>query len=343
MQDYTTFSRPMRLRRKLNIRNLVGETSINVDDFILPIFVNNQIKKPKPIKELEGHRIFPSKGKETIRFLQEMMELGITSFLVFGTTRKKDHLGIEAYRKDGPVQEFLKNTRKELGEEPIIFTDLCLCGYKKDGHCGYIKQTREGSLISIDLEKTLDTYGKIALSHAIAGTDFVAPSGMMDNQVLHIRKWLDKEGFDYVGIMSYSVKYASSFYGPFRDIMDSSPQQGDRRIHQMDPRNKLEALKEAEIDVQQGADIIMVKPALPYLDVISFLKETLPSTPIAAYNVSGEYMILKHASNAGVLDYAKSVLEVIYGIKRAGANIIITYHAPEVALWLKENLHRALF
>jgi len=334
MKNYSK-SRPRRLRFSRSIRDLVAETRLNLNSLMLPIFVNDNVNKPVEIKALEGHYYYPPQSQELISQLLKAMDYGIKAFLIFGIPRSKDYRGSEAWNKDGVVQRSLRFIRKELGNEPLIFTDLCICGYTDHGHCGLPVNSRRGLII--DNDATLDVYAKIAVSQAEAGADFISPSGMMDGQVRVIREALDKAGFTDVGIMSYSAKYASTFYGPFRDAMSSSPRFGDRRSYQMDPRNAWEAVKEVLIDVEEGADIVMVKPALVYLDIIRLVKENIPSVPLAAYNVSGEYMMIKKSAELGIVDKETAIIEVLTAIARAGADIIITYHAIEAAEIIKSK------
>ncbi len=326
-------SRPRRLRLKEHVRDLISDVRLSQDNFILPIFVNDNIRKPIPIDDLEGHNYYPPESPDLTKFLDYALELGVKSFLIFGVPSRKDFYGSEAWSRQGVVQKAIRYIRRELGDSPVIFTDLCLCGYTDHGHCGLPKDI--GGSTIIDNDSTLELYGKIAVSHAEAGADFIAPSGMMDGQVKYIRESLDREGFNWVGIMSYSVKFSSSFYGPFRGVMDSSPRHGDRRSYQMDYRNRYEALKEVMMDLEEGADIIMVKPALAYLDIIRMVKEEYPYIPLAAYNVSGEYMMVKVAAKNGVFEESGIIFEVLTSIKRAGADIIISYHAIEAAKILK--------
>ncbi len=327
--------RPRRLRFSQPIRDLVSETSLEPSHLILPVFVKEGISGPEPAEGLWGHYRYPPGSKELVDYLSTALELGVRAFLLFGIPGSKDEKASRAYARDGPVQAALRNIRRELGWEPLVFTDLCICGYTSHGHCGLPRDTERGRVI--DNDSTLEVYQRIAVSQAEAGADFVAPSGMMDGQVAAIREALDREGYTGVGIMAYSVKYASSFYGPFREVMDSAPRFGDRRSYQMDPRNKWEAVKEAVMDAIEGADILMVKPALPYLDIISLVKTVLPHYPLAAYNVSGEYAMVKAAAREGLLDEKKAVLETLYAIRRAGADIVITYHALEAARLLREG------
>ncbi len=329
------YTRPRRLRATHVLRNLIAETSLSPANLVLPVFVREGIDEPEPAPGLIGHKRFPPESRGLVDYLSTAIEHGVKAFLLFGIPSVKDEKASRAYARDGPVQRALRFIRKELGWEPLIFTDLCICGYTSHGHCGLVRETRRGMVI--DNDSTLEVYAKIAVSQAEAGADYVAPSGMMDGQVKAIREALDREGYTDVGIMAYSVKYASAFYGPFRETMGSAPRFGDRRSYQMDPRNSREAVKEALLDIEEGADILMVKPALPYLDIIRLLRETLPGFPIAAYNVSGEYMMVKTAASQGLLDEEKAILEVLFAIRRAGADIVITYHALEAARLLREK------
>ncbi len=260
------------------MRDLVSETILDPREFIFPIFVKEGIKEKKPMKDLEGHYYLPVNGTDLIEYLQDAMDLGVKAFLLFGVTSIRDRMALKAYESRGPVQVALRYIREELGWEPLVFTDLCVCGYTDHGHCGIVRETRRGS--HVDNDETLKVYAKIAVSQAEAGADFIAPSGMMDGQVGAIRSALDDNGFSNVGIMSYSVKYASSFYGPFRGVVGSAPRFGDRRGYQMDPRNRFEALREVALDLEEGADIVMVKPALAYLDVIATIKSRYPQVPL---------------------------------------------------------------
>lgn len=329
-------SRPRRLRFSKPMRDLVAETKLDTSDFILPVFVSEKGGIVTEISAMPGVMRYPVESEDLIKHLQEALDLGVKAFILFGVPATKTRLGEPAYDPNGVVQRAVKRLRAELGWEPVIFTDLCLCGYTDHGHCGIPVESRRGVIISND--ETLEIYGKIAVSQAEAGADFVAPSGMMDGQVKAIRDALDREGYTDVGIMSYAVKYASSFYGPFREAAESAPRFGDRRSYQMDPRNAWEALREARMDLEEGADILMVKPALAYLDVIRLVKDAFPDVPLAAYNVSGEYSMVKAAAEKGFIDGKAVTMEILYAIKRAGADIIITYHALEAAKWLREGL-----
>ena len=327
--------RPRRLRSTKAIRDLIAETTIQPQHLIYPIFVKEGIEKPEPIPSMPGQYRWPiSKAVEPV---MKALEVGVKSILVFGIPREKDDIGSRAFDPKGPTQEAVRLIRRELGDDVVIFTDVCLCGYTTHGHCG-IPVERRGRKV-IDNDKTLEIIAKIAVSHAEAGADFVAPSGMMDGMVRAIREALDREGYSDVGIMSYAVKYCSGFYGPFREAMDSAPRFGDRRTYQMDPRNAMEAIREARLDIEEGADILMVKPALAYLDIISIVKQAFPDYPLAAYNVSGEYSMIKAAAEKGYIDERLVVLEVLTAIRRAGADIIITYHAIDAAKWLREGFN----
>ncbi len=331
--------RPRRLRATKAIRDLVAETSLSPSDFILPVFVKEGLEKPEPIEAMPGQYRYPV-GDQLVEFVRGALEAGVKAVLLFGYPRERDEKGLIAARRDGVVQEAVRLLRREFGEEIVIFTDVCICNYTTHGHCGIPVKRRKGPIevTVIDNDSTLEVIARIAVSHAEAGADFVAPSGMMDGMVKAIREALDREGYTDVGIMSYAVKYASGFYGPFREALHSAPRFGDRRSYQMDPRNAAEALKEARLDVEEGADILMVKPALAYLDVISLVKQAYPDYPLAAYNVSGEYSMVKAAAEKGWIDERLVTLEILTAIKRAGADIIITYHALEAAKWLREGL-----
>lgn len=327
--------RPRRLRLTKSIRDLVAETTLTVNDLIYPVFVREGIDEPEPIDAMPGQYRYPV--EKVTDLVSRALELGVKAIILFGVppAEKKDHTGTPAYDPKGPVPKAVKAIRREFGEEPVIFTDVCICGYTSHGHCGIPIEKRGRKLI--DNDSTLKVIARMAVAHAEAGADFVAPSGMMDGMVQAIREALDKEGFTEVGIMSYAVKYASGFYGPFRAAAESAPKFGDRRSYQMDPRNAMEAIKEVILDVEEGADILMVKPALAYLDVIRLVKENFPHYPLAAYNVSGEYSMVKAAAEKGWIDEKLVTLEILTAIKRAGADLILTYHALDVARWLREG------
>ncbi len=323
-----------RLRRNSIVRDLVSETKLDVSKLIYPIFVKDGISEPEEIEAMPGQHRWPVNDK-LVKFVERVYDVGIRALLIFGIPRSKDYLASEAYSRDGVVQRALRALRETFGSKILLATDVCLCQYTDHGHCGIVKRVSEVEYV-IDNDETIRLYAEIALSHAECGADMVAPSGMMDGQVRAIRVALDREGYHDVLIMSYSVKYASSFYGPFRVAAHSAPAFGDRRSHQMDYRNSYEAIKEVITDVQEGADIVMVKPALAYLDVIRLVKEYFPEIPLAAYNVSGEYSMVKAAAKMGWISERDVVLEILTAIARAGANMIITYHAPDAAVWIKE-------
>ena len=321
--------RPRRLRSSWALRSLIAETELTPSKLIMPVFVDENLARPHPTPGIEGYTTYPPESDDLVRAISSAMEVGVKSFLLFGVPSVKDEVGSRAFADDGPVQRALRKIRAELGWEPVLMTDLCICEYTSHGHCGLPLKSRRGTVI--DNDSTLKVYQQIAVSQARAGADFVAPSGMMDGQVRAIREALDDAGFNDVGIMAYSVKYASAMYGPFRQAVDSSPRFGDRKSYQMDPRNAREAIKEVRLDLEEGADIIMVKPALLYLDVIRLVKETYPDVPLAAYNVSGEYAMLRAAAKAGLIDLEAAMMEALYAIRRAGADMIITYFAYEAA------------
>ncbi|BAN90911.1 porphobilinogen synthase [Aeropyrum camini] len=327
--------RARRLRIHPGVRSLVAETRLDPSMFILPLFVEDGLKSPKPLRGLPGHYKYPPESRELVELVSRALDLGVRNFLIFGTPGMRNFEGSEAWSPRGPVQRAIRFIRGEMGWKPVVMADVCLCGYTDHGHCGYPRETPRGVLIEND--RSIEAYGRVSVSLAEAGADFVAPSGMMDGQVAAIRRALDEAGYTEVGIMSYSAKYASGFYGPFRDVMDSSPRFGDRRSYQMDPRNRFEAVKEVLLDAVEGADIVMVKPALSYLDVISEVKRSIPWLPLAAYNVSGEYLMLKAAAEKGLVDYETLMLEVLTSIARAGADAVITYHALEAAEALKSS------
>ncbi len=326
-------SRPRRLRLTGGLRDIAAEARLEPAQLMLPVFVSEKVDRPVPMEDLPGHSYHPPAGESLVRLVQEALDLGVRSFLLFGVPRVKDEEASRAWARDGPVQVALRTLRRELGWEPVLAADLCICGYHSSGHCGLPRECRRG--VCVDNDSTLEVYRRIAVSQAEAGADIVAPSGMMDGQVGAIRQALDSEGYWDVAIMAYSAKYASSFYGPFRGVMDSAPRWGDRRSYQMDPRNAREAVREVLLDVGEGADIVMVKPALAYLDVIRLVREAVPYLPLAAYNVSGEYVMVKLMAREGLASHDDLMMEVLYSIRRAGADIIITYHALEAARLLR--------
>ena len=318
--------RPRRLRRNENLRRMVRETFLRIDDLIYPMFVQPGKGIKEPISSMPNNYRFSI--DELVKEIKDIYKLGIPAIILFGIPEKKDELGTEAYAKDGIIQRAIKAIKDSV-PEIIVITDVCLCEYTSHGHCGVIKNNE------VDNDATLELLAKEAVSHAEAGADMVAPSDMMDGRVKAIREALDRSGFSHIPIMSYAVKYASAFYGPFREAAESAPQFGDRRSYQMDPPNAREALREAELDVGEGADIIMVKPALPYLDIIYRIRQAI-NRPIAAYNVSGEFSMLKAAIANGWLEEKRVILEALTSIKRAGADLILTYFAKEIATWLSE-------
>jgi len=319
--------RPRRLRRTPTIRRMVRETFINVDDLIYPVFVKHGKGERQPIPSMVGQ--YRLSVDELVKEAAEVWSLGIPALILFGLPKKKDELGSEAYAGDGIVQQAVAAIKEKV-PELILVTDVCLCEYTDHGHCGIIEDGH------VDNDATLEILSRIALSHAKAGADFVAPSDMMDGRVKAIRGTLERDGFKDTGILAYAVKYASSFYGPFREATDCAPQFGDRAGYQMDPANAREALKEAFTDVEEGADIIMIKPALPYLDIIHQVRANI-NLPIAAYNVSGEYAMVKAADQNGWIAGEKVMMEILLSIKRAGADLILTYFAKEVAKLLIEH------
>lgn len=319
--------RPRRLRRTAGIRRMVRETHLSPADFIYPMFAVPGSRVRQPIEAMPGiSRLSPDLLVEEAK---AVFDLGVPAVLLFGLPARKDEVASEAASPKGPVQQAVRALKKAL-PELVVITDVCLCGYTSHGHCGLVRG-RE-----VDNDATLEVLAEVALSHAEAGADMVAPSDMMDGRVGAIREALDERGFEMVAILSYAVKYASSFYGPFREAAESAPQFGDRKSYQMDPANSREALREAALDVEEGADILMVKPALPYLDVIAALAGEFDQ-PIAAYQVSGEYAMIKAAAARGWLDETAAMLESLTAIKRAGADLILTYFAPVAAQVLAQG------
>ncbi len=313
--------RARRLRRTEAIRSLVRETVLTVDDLIYPLFICEGKGIKEEITSMPG--IYRFSLDRVIEEVREATELGLKAFILFGIPAHKDEVGSSAYAKEGIIQRAVK-TLKDKFPQVVVITDVCLCEYTSHGHCGIIKGG------DVDNDATLEQLARIALSHAKAGADWVAPSDMMDGRVARIREALDEAGFSHVAIMSYAVKYCSSFYGPFREAAHSTPKFGDRRTYQMDPANSREALREALMDIEEGADIIMVKPAMPCLDIIKMLRENTHH-PLAAYQVSGEYAMIKAAGKLGYLEEERVMWESLISIKRAGADLIITYFAKKVA------------
>ncbi|MBV9310709.1 MAG: porphobilinogen synthase [Solirubrobacterales bacterium] len=319
-------TRLRRLRATRALRGLVRETTLSPSDFVYPMFVAHGIDRREPIEAMPG--IDRLSIAHAVSEAGEAHELGIPAVLLFGLPAAKDEEGSGAWDDEGVVQ-LATRAIKEAHPELIVITDLCLCEYTSHGHCGVV--TEEGR---VDNDATLEVLARTGLSQARAGADVIAPSDMMDGRVGSIRSALDEEGFTETPILAYSAKFASAFYGPFRDAADSAPAFGDRRAYQMDPANAHEALREARLDVEEGADILMVKPALPYLDLVRTIKDET-GLPVAAYNVSGEYAMIKTAAAAGYLDERTAVLEALTSIRRAGADIVITYHAKDAARWLR--------
>jgi porphobilinogen synthase len=313
--------RPRRLRKSDPIRRMVRETILTTDDFIYPLFVTYGKGVKKPISSMPG--CFQESVDEVVKTAEGVYSLIIPAVILFGIPEVKDEVGSGAYDPHGVVQEAIKAIKDRV-PELVVITDVCMCEYTNHGHCGVVK---DGEILN---DPTLELLQKEALSHAIAGADIVAPSDMMDGRVKAIRDILDSEGYSSIPIMSYAAKYASAFYGPFREAAESTPQFGDRRAYQMDPPNRREALKEVALDVEEGADIVMVKPALAYLDVISDVKRSF-NLPVAAYNVSGEYSLVKAAARLGWVDYDRVMMETLISIKRAGADMILTYFALDAA------------
>ncbi len=318
-------NRQRRLRRTPGLRRMVEETHLRVEDFIYPLFVVHGQNVRREIPSMPG--VFHLSLDELPREVEEVSELGIPAVILFGIPASKDPIGKENFDPEGIVQQAVRTIKRE-NPDLVVITDVCMCEYTDHGHCGLV---RDGEILN---DETLEIYGRVAVSHAQAGADMVAPSGMMDGQVGAIRRALDDAGYAHVPIMAYAAKYASNFYGPFRDAAQSPPQFGDRRSYQMNPANARAALREVALDVQEGADIVMVKPALAYLDIIRQVRDTFP-LPVAAYNVSGEYSMIKAAARNGWLDERAVALEVLTAIKRAGADLILTYFAKDAARWLR--------
>ncbi len=315
--------RPRRLRSRPALRQLSRETRLGVQDLVYPLFVREDIEEPVPIEAMPGQA--QHSLDSLVVEVESALKLGLRSFLLFGIPTDKDDQGTQAWHESGIVQRALYRLREAFGRDVLLLADLCLCEYTDHGHCGIL----EAETVAND--RTLEVYRKIAISQAAAGADVIAPSGMMDGQVSAIRAALDGAGLQDRAILAYAAKYASAFYGPFREAAGSAPQFGDRRAYQMDPGNAREAIREARLDLEEGADIIMVKPALAYLDVIRQVASAIDA-PIAAYNVSGEYAMVKAAAARGWIDERRVLREVLLGIRRAGAQIILTYHAKDAAV-----------
>ena len=318
-------SRLRRLRRTPGLRRAFAETSLTPANLIAPLFLKEGIDEPVPIVSM------PGQSQHTLESLvkdaRAIADLGIAGVLLFGIPARKDDRGSEAYNDDGIVQQGLRALKDEVGDDVVVIADLCMCEYTDHGHCGILRGE------TVDNDPTIELYGRIAVSQAEAGADLVAPSGMMDGQVGAIRRALDAEGHGETPILSYAAKYASSFYGPFRDAAEGAPQFGDRRAYQQHIGNVQEALREAALDVAEGADALMVKPAIGYLDVIRAVKDEF-GYPVTAYNVSGEYSMLMAAAERGWIDERLGALEVLTAIRRAGADLVVTYHAKKAAEWL---------
>ena len=317
--------RMRRLRRTAAMREMLNQIHLNPSNLIYPIFVEDGIKKPVPITSMPGYARLPlsqiaAEGKAALA-------QGVKSVLLFGIPAKKDEEGTSAYAKNGVVQKAIHELKKACGDELVVIGDVCLCEYMSHGHCGLVKDGE------IQNDSTLELLGRIAVSYAEAGVDIVAPSAMMDGQIAAIREALDEAGYDQIPIMAYAAKYASGFYGPFREAAESTPKFGNRRSYQMSQGSPQEALREMELDISEGADMIMVKPALAYLDIIALAKANF-NVPIVAYNVSGEYSMVKAAAANGWIDEKVIIREILIGIKRAGADLIITYHAKDAKSWL---------
>ena len=319
--------RPRRLRESPLLRSMVRETSLRVDDFVYPLFAIHGRGVREPIGSMPGQ--YRLSIDEMLKECKDAASMGIPAVLLFGLPRDKDPRGTEAYADDGIIQQAVRAVKDTI-PDLLVVTDVCLCEYTSHGHCGVVEDGR------VKNDPSLELIARTAISHAEAGADMVAPSDMMDGRVAAIREGLDEGGFPELPIMAYSAKYASAFYGPFREAADSTPQFGDRRSYQMDPANILEAMREVALDVDEGADIVMVKPALPYLDVIARVKAEF-GLPVAAYSVSGEYAMLKAAGQLGWIDEERAMLEALTGIRRAGADIIITYFAKDAARLLEQG------
>jgi porphobilinogen synthase len=324
MSSYPAY-RPRRLRRTPGLRRAFAETSLQPSNLIAPLFLKEGIDDPVPIPSMPGH--YQHTLDSVVKEARELAEHGIAGAILFGIPAHKDAAGTEAYNSGGIAQRGLRAVKDELGDDAVVMADLCLCEYTDHGHCGILKDQ------DVDNDATLEAYAQIAVSQAAAGADLVAPSGMMDGQVGAIRRALDDAGFAEVAILAYAAKYASSFYAPFRDAAEGAPRFGDRRGYQQHPPNAAEALREVELDIREGADAVMVKPALAYLDVVRAVKERF-GYPVAAYNVSGEYSMLMAAAERGWIDEKQATVEVLTGIRRAGADLIVTYHAKKASEWL---------
>jgi len=320
-------TRMRRLRRTANLRDLLKAVTITADDLIYPMFVIEEKGSKNPVNSMPG--IYQFSLENLLFEIEKIVEKGIKSIIIFGIPKSKDAVGSGAYAEDGIIQKAVREIKKQF-PLLIVMTDVCLCEYTDHGHCGLIE---DGKILN---DPTLELLAKTAVSHAQAGADIIAPSDMMDGRVGVIRKSLDLAGFEEIAIMSYSAKYASAFYGPFREAAGSSPQFGDRSTYQMDCGASVkQAIQETKLDIEEGADIVIVKPAMAYMDIIRSLKEEV-LCPVASYNVSGEYAMIKAAAQKGWIDEKKVVLELMTGLKRAGSDLILTYHAPDIVKWLQE-------
>lgn len=330
--DNNSFGRPRRIRSNKVLRDLIRENKLGIDDLIMPIFIKSGSNIKNPIISMPGQFQF------SIDMLDDeiaaILNCGIKAVIVFGLPMHKDKFGSESYSINGIIQQAIKKI-KAIAPNLLVITDICFCQFTNHGHCGVIAEKND--ILEIDNDQTLELIVKQAISHAQAGSDMVAPSGMIDGMVKSIRIALDAAGYHHLPILSYAVKYRSAMYGPFADAANGSAKMGDRSGHQMDYANGNEALKEARLDVQEGADFLMVKPAHTYLDIIYRIKHAHPEIPLVAYHVSGEYSMIKAASSNGWIDERKTVIEVLTSMKRAGADIIITYFAKDVAIWIKDG------
>lgn len=324
---HAPFARLRRLRRTEGLRRLVREHALSVDDLIYPLFVTHGQGVKEPVPSMPG--IFRYSVDRLGEELEEVSRLRIPAVMLFGVPEHKDALGSGAYDEQGEVQQAIRLIKRDY-PHLVVMADTCLCEYTDHGHCGVVHQEQ------VENDPSLELLARTAVSQAAAGADVIAPSNMMDGFVWAIRRALDEHGFNHIPILSYAVKYASAFYGPFRDAAGSAPQFGDRRSYQMDPPNLREAIREAAEDVAQGADMLMVKPGMPYLDVVRVIRDTF-DLPLAVYNVSGEYAMVKAATLNGWIDEEKTVLELLTGMKRAGADMILTYHAKDAARWLERR------
>jgi porphobilinogen synthase len=318
------------LRQSVGLRNLVRETKLNPHDFVLPLFVSERLATRQPIASMPG--VFQLALADAAGEAQRACDLGLQAVLLFGIPKQKDEQATSAYAENGIVPQAVRAIKARC-PELIVITDVCLCEYMSHGHCGVTR--RDGEHFHVLNDESVELLAKAALSHAAAGADLVAPSDMMDGRIGAIREALDANGFDQTGIMSYAAKFASAFYGPFREAAESPPQFGDRRSYQMDSANALEALREVALDIEEGADIVLVKPALPYLDILWRVHERF-GKPTAVYHVSGEFAMVKAGAEKGVFDERAAVLEIMTSLKRAGADLIITYWAKELAEWTRQ-------